>query len=174
MKKLIMLCVLGISLPAYAATYTGKWADTALEGAFDLTGDGIHARGFRVDVYDSLKFQSISGGLDTTIIAFPGGPGNSCPNPAAELELEPTGIIVFKSWKLDAIFTEADSSQHLCFNPANPEETLHLNIVGGAGVWAGATGTAVAIIRDTVLAVDPATGFPQIVYSTGEFTIQVD
>jgi hypothetical protein len=173
--NILLLLITSTALASGGGTvYTGKWAGSAFESPVDLNGDGIGGRQFDVDVYHSWKFQAISGLFDTAIVALPGTPENACPNPSSEIELEPSGTAVFKSFQEDAIFAEVDSSVHLCFNPSDPEETAIFQITGGFGSYEGATGTVVTILRDVVLRRDPVTNFPQLVYTTGDFTITLD
>lgn len=175
-----LLCcafVLGPSLAEASGSGTsviGKWAGTGFaSGAIDLNGDGFGARTFDARAYDQFTFSALQGAVDTGIVAVPGQLGNTCPNPAAEFELEPYGTVTLRGWRDSAVFTRVDSSVHLCFNPAAPDETLVANIIGGTGAYAGSSGTVTFRLFDTVLEATPE-GFPLVVDTQGEFTVQFD
>ena len=150
-------------------TVNGKWAGTAFASAIDLNADGIAARTFDVRAYDQFPFIALQGVADTGLVALPGQ--GSCSDPNA-LELEPYGKVTFRGYRGDAIFTTVDSSVHLCYNPANPDELMHLTITGGTGIYAGRTGSGTVRLHDIVLEATPE-GFPLVVDTQGEFSLTI-
>lgn len=174
-KLLSLMFILGLvsaSQPADAGngfTIDGRWAGMAFASSFDLDGDGIAARTFDMKTYGTPVFAALQGAVDASLVATPGA--GSCTDPLA-FELLPVGRFLFRSPLGDALYVDTDSSQHLCFNPANPTEVQHFTVTGGTGVFAGRTGRGTATIRDVLIAAAP-NGAPQVIDSRGEFTITI-
>lgn len=150
-------------------TINGKWAGTAFASVIDLNGDGIGARTFDVKGYNQLLFPALQGVADTALIALPGQ--GSCTDPNA-IELEPYGKITFRGHGNDALFTSVNATPHLCFNPASPNETLSVTVIGGTGNYQGRTGSGTLILRDIVLEAGP-NGAPLVVDTQGDFSITI-
>jgi hypothetical protein len=128
----------------------------------DFDGDGIPARTGTLTPRGSV-FSSVFVALDTLLIGpCPGG-----------FEIMPTGHAVFYSGR-DVVFTEVDPSFTLCTGTV---ETVHLDITGGRGVYAGATGSGTVTIPvgvDTVLSWSPL-GAPEAVFTNGaRFELRVE
>jgi hypothetical protein len=161
---------------AYAAslTITGKWAGPAFANtALDLNNDGVPGRQFQVNAYDQIAFTAIEGAVDSTLVAFPGQPGNTCPNPAVEFEIEPLGKLIFRGHRDGAVFVDVNSTPHLCFNPAAPAEVLQFTVSGGTGIYAGRTGTGSAVLNDTVL-ISAGGVVPLLTNTRGSFTLTLN
>lgn len=149
-------------------TVNGKWAGTAFGAAFDLDGDGAPARTFVFNAYNELPFRTLEGIVDAKLIALPGQ--GSCTDPNA-FELQPSGNVSFRGPQDNVLFTTVDST-HICFNPAAPNEVIHLTIAGGRGNYTGSTGRGTATIHDVVIAAGP-TGALLMIDSQGEFLLTV-
>lgn len=174
---LVSISLMSITAMASPLVINGKWAGPAFANpAFDLDSDGNPARMFTVPAYDvtQSRFVQLEGVFDTHLVALAGQPGNTCPNPSVEFELEPIGTAILRGHQAGAVYLEADSSQHLCFNPAAPNEVLHMNVIGGTGIYAGRTGNLVATLNDTVLISVPPLGFPLFIDSRGSFTLTLN
>lgn len=175
MKKIAIVTAIFFALicsTAYALslTVTGKWAGPAFaNSALDLNGDGIPGRSFQVNAYDQVLFPTMEGAVDSGIVALPGQPGNTCPNPAAEIEIEPLGKFVFRGYRDGALYADIDSSHHLCFNPASPNEVVYFTITGGTGIYAGRTGTGSATLNDRTLIGAGPLSIPLFVDTRGSF-----
>lgn len=174
---LVSVSLMSITAMAAPLTISGKWAGPAFANpAFDLDADGNPARQFQVNAYDvtQFRFVQLEGVVDTHLVALAGQPGNTCPNPAVEFELEPLGRIVFRGHQDGALYGTVDSSHHLCFNPAAPAETLYFNITGGTGIYAGRTGAGTANLNDTTLIGAGPLNFPLFIDSRGSFTLTLN
>ena len=177
MRKLLHLVALSLLFVGTVAhadgptSVTGAWAGIAAANPLvDLNADGNGARVFDVHAFGQLRFTALQGVVDTALVAVPGQPSNACPNPNAEFELEPYGTVIFRGWTTGAIFTEVDSSHHLCFDPTNPSELMKANIIFGTGAYAGVTGTAEFTLHDIVISANEF-GFPLVVDTQGEFRV---
>jgi len=178
MKKLNLLILaifasLAIVAHADTSTVTGRWAGTAFANpAFDFNSDGVAARTFSMTAYG--QFASVEGVVDSALISI----GSCAPG---ALELQAFGNITFRDRNGNSLFTEVPASApHLCFDPANPAEVIMVNIVGGTGVYATATGTGSLNVHDVVRMVAfvnvPPFGVvpaPTMVDSHGEFTLNI-
>lgn len=157
--------------PAQAGGYltlSGKWAGPAFASVIDMNGDGIGARTFDLRVQSQPLLSALQGVVDSGLVALPGQ--GSCADPGA-LELIPYGKLTFRG-PLGAIYADVNPTPHLCFNPANPSETLYFTITGGVGAYAGQSGSGSATIRD-VSRLQAASGAPLYVDSMGEFSLTV-
>jgi hypothetical protein len=168
MKMLTLaLLVIATAQAAGPITVKGKWSGVAFASVIDLDHDGNPARTFDIPVYDQLVFSALQGVVDASLLAPPGQ--GSCSDPGA-FELVPMGTIILRGWGANAMYATVDSSQHLCFNPATPDETLTFIVTGGRGIFAGKTGQGVAHLHDVTVTAS-ATGFPLVVDSVGEFSV---
>jgi len=122
--------------------------------AADFDGDGNFARAGTLTPRGSV-FSSVFVALDTLVVGLcPGG-----------YEIMPTGHAVFYAGR-DVVFAEIDPAFTVC---TSGTEVVHLDITGGRGVYAGATGSGTVTIPvgvDTVLAVSPL-GSPEVVFTSG-------
>jgi hypothetical protein len=148
-------------------TVKGKWAGVAFASVIDLDHDGNAARTFDVPAYDQLVFTAVQGIVDASLVALPGQ--GSCADPAA-FELLPVGSLIFRGRGANALYATVDSSRHLCFNPANPNEELYFKISGGRGSFAGKSGTGTARLHDVTIEAN-ASGFSLVVDTVGDFTL---
>lgn len=148
-------------------TVNGKFAGVAFATSFDLDADGNNARTFDVPAYDQIVFTALQGAFDATLVALPGL--GTCSDPAA-FELKPVGNIILRSHGANALYAVVDSSHHLCFNPANPNEVAYVTISGGRGIFAGKTGTGTFHLHDTQI-IGNSSGFPLVVDTVGEFSV---
>jgi hypothetical protein len=177
LASVLMLAVCGTAMALSPLVITGKWAGPAFANpAFDLDADGNPARTFQVNTYDvtQLRFVALEGVVDTSLIALPGGAGNTCANPSLEFELMPIGNLIFRGHQDGALYATVDSSHHLCFNPTAPNETLYFNVTRGTGIYTGRTGTGTASLNDTPLIVAPGVGFPLFIDSRGSFAMTLN
>lgn len=184
MKKLsllfafVVLVAGGITVNAQASSpliLTGKWAGPAFANpALDIDGDGVPGRFVVAPVYNQVRFTQIEGAVDSHLVAFPGQPGNTCPNPAAEFEIEPLGNLLFRGLQDGALYATIDNTHHLCFNPAAPNEVLYFNITGGTGIYAGRTGTGSATLNDRTLLGAGPLNVPLFVDTRGTFTLTLN
>lgn len=154
--RLPLLAILTAPLLAAASQciLSGTLSGGTVAIAADFDGDGAFARAGTLTPRGSV-FSSVFVALDTLYI----GP---CPN---GVEVMPTGHAVFYSGR-DVVFTEIDPSHTIC---TAGTEIVHLDITGGRGVYAGATGSGTVTIPvgvDTVLAVS-AVGAPEVVFTYG-------
>lgn len=156
-------------------TVTGRWAGVAFANSqFDLDGDGVPGRQFDFRAFDELPFSGIEGVLDSTLVGFGcGGPGS--------IELKPLGTIIVRGRLGEALYAAPDpAGPNLCFDPANPSETLQVVIQGGTGPYAGSTGTGTFVIHDTVRLTRPVNvpgvgvvPAPTVIDSRGDFTLSI-
>lgn len=142
----------------------GRFFGPAFASAIDLNGDGFRARTFDFRALGSV-FTSVEGVADTSPI-FP--PSGACP--PATLELEPRGHVSFRAIGGDVLFATIDPTPHLCFDPANPDETLHFTVVGGRGVFQGRTGSGEARLQDVVRE-QATSGEPLYIDGKGTFSL---
>jgi hypothetical protein len=183
--KLLALIALVLSLVSSSSvqasgsfTVVGRWAGTAFaNAAIDFNGDGVAARSFDVKTYDELPFSGIEGITDTALVSI-----GTCAGPAS-LELKPFGKFTFRGRLGDGLYAEVDpAAPNLCFDPANPNESLSIRFVGGTGVYQNATGTGTLVLHDFVRhdtpVMIPGVPFPVpaplMIDTRGEFTLQVN
>lgn len=172
MVAAVVLILALVSSTAFALSLhvTGKWAGAAFaNSSLDLNGDGIPGRQFQVNAYDQALFPQMEGAVDSTLVAAPGQAGNACPNPASEFEIEPLGKFVFRGYRDGALYADIDSSHHLCFNPAAPNEVLFFTITGGTGIYTGRTGAGTATLNDRTLIGAGPFNIPLFVDTRGVF-----
>lgn len=178
---IILAACLSVASVASADSYSGSMRSTALPSILDYNGDGITGRDFSLATINDGHFDAIEGSVDSGLFALPRvhpdwvEGTNSCPLDT-DFELTIDGTIVFAAKKSkSAVFLVPDTSVHLCFTPGN-EEVVELFITGavddnGGFVWA--YGTAQIRLRDIVLKVNATTGFPEIVWTTGDYDLNV-
>lgn len=177
MVVMALAVVLGVSASVKAVGpfgVSGRWAGTAFANpAFDFNGDGIAARTFDVKAYDELPFSGIEGVTDTGLVSI----GSCAPG---ALELKPYGTFTFRGRLGDSLFAEVNpAAPNLCFDPANPNETLSIVLTGGTGIYAHASGTGVMHLHDVTRLTTPVflPGFPgplpapTLIDTHGEFTL---
>jgi hypothetical protein len=173
--------VVGVSVPAHAGgpfVVNGRWAGTAFANpSFDFNGDGVAARTFDVKTFDQLPFGGFEGVVDTGLVSV-----GTCAGPGS-LELQPFGKFTFRGRLGDGLYAEVDPlAPNLCFDPANPNETVVIRIVGGTGVYQNASGTGALTLHD-VVRVDKPTIIPGVPFpvpaplmvdTRGEFVLHVN
>ncbi len=156
-----------------SSALSGRWAGTAFaDPAFDLNSDGVAARIFNMTTYG--QFATMEGVIDSALLSI----GSCAPG---ALELQAFGSVTFRDRTGDSLFTEVPANApHLCFDPANPAEVISVNITGGTGAYANATGTGSLNVHDIVRLVVPANlppfgvvPAPTLVDSHGEFTLNL-
>jgi len=186
MKKYLSVLVLSIAIAVSLVishranasgpiSVNGGWGGTAFATApIDMNGDGVFARTFKLTANGQLRFATLEGAFDTGLIGF----GCAGPN---SLLLQPFGVLTFRSLNSnDAVYANVDSTQSICFDPAAPNETVILNVTGGTGIYAGATGSGSMTINDFVRYDQPAgPNFPPgvrapiIIDTRGNFSLTI-
>jgi len=156
---------------------SGRWAGTAFANpAFDFNGDGVAARTFDVKAFDQLPFGGFEGVTDTALVSV-----GTCAGPSS-LELKAYGKFTFRGRLGDGLYSEVDpAAPNLCFDPANPNETVTIRIVGGTGVYQNASGTGTLVLHDVVrldkLVTIPGVPFPipapLMIDTRGEFSLKI-
>jgi hypothetical protein len=155
-RILPLLAILTAPLLAAASQciLSGTLSGGTVAIAADFDGDGAFARAGTLTPRGSV-FSSVFVALDTLLIGpCPGG-----------FEIMPTGHAVFYAGR-DVLFTEIDPSHTIC---TGTTEVVHMDITGGRGVYAGATGSGTVTIPvgvDTVLSWSPL-GAPEVVFTSG-------
>lgn len=170
---------LSVASIASADSYSGSMRSTALPSLLDYNGDGITGRDFSLATINDGHFDAIEGSVDSGLVAPPRDFGTGIPNACpldSDFELTAFGTVVFAAkGSKAAVFLEIDTSVHLCFTPGN-EEVVELFIVGAAdgnGQVVPAYGTAQIRLLDVVLKTNAVTGFPEIVWTTGDYDLNV-
>ncbi len=174
----IMACLF-ITTAASADSYSGSMRSTALPSMLDYNGDGITGRDFSLATINDGHFDAIEGSVDSGLVAPPRVFGLGIPNECpldTDYELTVDGTVVFASKNSkSAVFLLPDTSVHLCFTPGN-EEVIELFVIGATdndGIAVPASGTAQIRLRDVVLKANATTGFPEIVWTTGDYDLNV-
>ena len=173
-------CFLVLPVSAHAvepAVVNGRWAGVAFaNSAIDFNGDGIAARTFDVKTFDQIPFGGLEGATDSALVSI-----GTCAGPGS-LELKAFGKFTFRGRLGDGLYAEVDpNAPNLCFDPANPNESATIRIVGGTGIYANATGTGTLTLHDVVrldtLVSIPGVGpipVPLMIDTRGEFTLRIN
>lgn len=168
---LVVLAVSSFTGTAQASwTFTGNIFGMVVQNPIDLSGDGIPGRDGLLQGRGSIftyVYTNIDAGLTDPL-----NPQGTC-NPG-ETELTPFGQAAFVALGgNNVLFVEIDSTQTLCFGLV--PEVVFVDIIGGRGALAAATGFGTIVLPDDVLLnVDPVFGAPRVVYvHDGSFTLHV-
>ena len=177
MKTLITLLLLTFASTAMAdgTNLSGSFIGFATQTPADLNGDGEYARNFQVRIHTADRhgddqFIEAQGLIDSGIAQNPKG---TCPAGAFELEVH--GEVYWNTRGGDRITAAFRPDEPLCFTPGQTE-AITLDIIGGRGLYADASGTIDVVLDDQVRLVDPASaiGLPAVVDTLGTYVIHLD